>query len=64
MRILFDADPDPTFYLDADLDPSFQIRLKKKCSNRLIFHTFWFVFYKLMRIRLITWMRIRILIFI
>ncbi len=48
MRILFDADSDPTFfYPDADPDPdlSFQIRMKhlKKCSNRLIFHTFWFV---------------------
>ena len=55
MQILFDADSDPTFYPDADPDPdlSFQIRMKplKKFSNRLIFHTFWFVICKLMRIR-------------
>ncbi len=59
----FDADPDPTLHFDADPDPSFQIKaqnLEKKCSNRLIFHTFWLVICKLMRIRiqLITLMRI------
>ncbi len=62
-----DADPDPTFHPDADPDPnpdsSFQ------CLNRLIFHTFWLVICKSMRIRIrfrvqpITLMRIRILIF-
>ncbi len=38
----FDADPDPTFHFDADPDPCFQIKAQnlKKCSNRLIFHTF------------------------
>jgi hypothetical protein len=51
--ILFDADldadvdPDLSFHPDAypDLnpEPSFQKRLKplKKCSNRLLFPTFW-----------------------
>jgi hypothetical protein len=59
-----DADLDPTFHPDADPDPSFQIKIQtlKKCSNRLIFHTFWLVICKLMRIRfriqLITLMRI------
>ncbi len=39
----------------------------KKCSNGLIFHTYWFVIFKLMRIRLqlitfmLIWIRIRIL---
>jgi hypothetical protein len=53
----FDADPDP--------DPSSQIQVQthKKFSSRLIFHTFWLVICKLMRIRnriqLITLMRIR-----
>ncbi len=60
-----DADPGPA--------PSFQIKaqtLEKKCSNRLIFQTFWLLICKLMRIRirfqiqLITVMRIRIQIFI
>ncbi len=71
----FDSDPDPTFHPDAnsvpDPDPSFQIEAKTlKCLNRLIFHTFWLVVRKLMRIRirfriqLITLMQIRILIFI
>ncbi len=64
---------------DADpcLDPSFQKRLEilKMCSKRLIFHSFWLVICKLMRIgiriqlitltrirlQLITFMRIRIL---
>ncbi len=64
------ADPDPTFHFDTDPDlypdPSFQIKaqnLEKKCSSRLIFHTFWLVIYKLMRIRIqhITLMRIGIL---
>ncbi len=57
-------DPDPTFHPDADPDPdpSFQIKAQtlKKCSNRLILHTFCHVICKLMRIR----PRIRILIFI
>jgi hypothetical protein len=77
--ILFDLDADP------DRDPTFhftlmQIRIQilaskyslkplKKCSNRLIFHTFWLVM-KLIRIgvrfriQLTTLMRIRILILI
>jgi len=56
-----DADPDPACHLDPD--PSFPL---KKCSNRLIFHTFWLVIWKLMRIRiririqLITLMRMQI----
>jgi hypothetical protein len=39
-------------------------RLKplKKCSNRLICHTFWLFICKLMRIRFFTLMRMRILI--
>ncbi len=61
-----DVYPDPvlTFHFDADPDPdpSFQIKAQtmKKCSNRLVFHTFWLVICKLMRIRiqLITLMRI------
>jgi hypothetical protein len=79
IRILFDLDADP------DRDPTFhftlmQIRIQilaskyslkplKKCSNRLIFHTFWLVM-KLIRIgvrfriQLTTLMRIRILILI
>ncbi len=38
----------------ADLDPSFQIKSQhlKKCSNRLIFLTFWPVIHKLMRFRI------------
>jgi hypothetical protein len=55
----FDADPDtdPTFHFDAvpDLCPALaaKLRLKtlKKCSNRLIYRTFWLVVCKLMRIR-------------
>jgi hypothetical protein len=64
------ADQDPTFHSDAnpdpDPDPIFQIKAQilKKCSNRLIFHTFWLFICKLMRIRfriqLFTVMRIRI----
>ncbi len=52
----FDAEPDqnPTFHFDAEPDPdlSFQIKAQNhdKCSNRLIFHTFWLVISKLMRI--------------
>jgi hypothetical protein len=42
-------DPDPTFHSESVLDPSF---LSKKCSNRLIFHTFRRVICKLMRNRL------------
>ncbi len=42
-----DPDPDPTFHFDADPDPdlSFQVKAKnlEKCSNRLIFYTFWLV---------------------
>jgi hypothetical protein len=60
-----DPDPDPAFHFDANLDPdsNFQIQAHlKKCSNRLIFHTFWLVIYQLMRMRiqLIILMRIRI----
>ncbi len=62
----FDADRDPysTFHFDADPHPhpSFQKRLRKlkKCLNRFIFHSFWLLICKLMRIRiqLITLMRI------
>ncbi len=42
----FDADPDtnPACHFDSDPDPSFQIKTQsqnlEKCSNRLIFHTF------------------------
>jgi hypothetical protein len=69
-----DADPVLTFRLDADPDPdpSFHIvqvlEPLKNCSNRLIFHTFWLVICKLMRIWIrfqiqpITLMRIRIFI--
>jgi hypothetical protein len=45
----FAADPDPIFYFDAvpdpDPDSSFKIKAQNlpKCSNRLIFHTFWLV---------------------
>ncbi len=49
---LYDADSDPTFHPDAEPDPipSFQIKaLLKRCSNRLIFNTFWLVICKLMR---------------
>jgi hypothetical protein len=59
-----DPDPDPTFPFDADPDLSIQTKAKKlvKCSNLLIFHTFWLVICKLMRIRiqiqLVTLMRI------
>jgi hypothetical protein len=59
----FDADPDPTFHFRADPDPSFQIKAKtlKKCSNRLIFYTFWLVICKLMRSgSSFTFIRIRI----
>jgi hypothetical protein len=60
----FDADPDPTFHFAADPDPSVQVkgRTLEKCSNRLIFHTFWLVICKLMRIRIqfTTLIRIRI----
>ncbi len=67
-RFLFDSDavPDPTFHPDEDPDPfpdpSFQIKAQtlKKCSNRLIFQTFWLIICRLMRIRT----RNRILIFI
>ncbi len=72
---LFNADPDPDFYLmrmriGSDFSPwcgsvfrpSFQKRIKplKKCSNRLIFHTFWLVVCKLYAVC----ERIRIIIFI
>jgi hypothetical protein len=48
----FDADPDPACHFDVDPDPSFQIKAQnlKKCSKRLIFHTFWTVICKLMQI--------------
>ncbi len=55
-----------TFHFDADPDPSFPIKAQnlEKCKNRLLFHTFWLVICKLMRIRIriqaITLMRIRI----
>jgi hypothetical protein len=51
-----DVDPDPTFHPDADLDPDpgFKKRIKplEKCSNRLIFHTFWLDMCKFMRIQI------------
>jgi hypothetical protein len=53
----FDPNPDPTFHPDADPDPDpdpcFQIKAQtfEMCPNRLIFHTFWFVICKLMRIQ-------------
>jgi len=55
----------PLFTLaDTDPDPGFQIKTQtlEKCSCRVIFHTFWLVICKLMRIKiqLITEMRIRI----
>ena len=60
----FDADPDPTFHFDGVPDLSLQIKAQKKCSNRLIFHTFWLVICKFMRIRfgiqLFTLMQMRI----
>jgi hypothetical protein len=61
-----DPDPDPTFHFDPDPDPGFQIKaenLEKVLKNRLIFHTFWLVICKWMRIRiqLVTLMRIQIL---
>jgi hypothetical protein len=73
-----DADPDPysTFHpvwirIRVQILASKEgLKPLKKCSNRLIFHTFWLVICKLMRIRmririqLIIMMRIRILIFI
>jgi hypothetical protein len=67
--ILFDADADldpfhPDADADQDPDPSFRIKAQtlEKCSNRLIFHTYWVVICKLMRIQiqLITLMRMRI----
>jgi hypothetical protein len=47
-----DADPVPTITL-MHPDPSFQIKAQtlEIVLNRLIFHTFWLVIYKLMRIR-------------
>ncbi len=57
-RFLFLADADP------DLDPTFRHPYadpdRKKCTNRLIFHTLWLFICKLMRIRF----QILILIFI
>ncbi len=53
-------------HFDADPDPSSQIKVQthKMFSSRPIFHIFWLVICKLMRIRnriqLITLMRIRI----
>ncbi len=68
IRILFDADadPDPTFHPDADpdLDAIYEIKAqtREKCPNMLIFHTFWHVICKLMRIRIqiINLMRIQV----
>jgi hypothetical protein len=54
----FDADPDPTFHFDPNPDPSFKkqmLKTSKKSSNRLIFHTFWLVICKLIRIRNTDW---------
>ncbi len=62
-----DADPNPAFYFESgcgsgSLLPNKSSKPWKKCSNRLMFRTFWLVICKLMRIRiqLITLMRIRI----
>ncbi len=66
------SDPDPACHIDADSDPkpSFQIKaqyLEKVPKKAYIFHTFWFVTCKLMRIwiriQVITLMRMRILSF-
>ncbi len=71
-KFLFDADQHSNFHPDADPgldpDPSFQIKAQtiEKVLNMLIFHTFWLVICKLMRIRfrikLMTMMWIRIFI--
>ncbi len=66
--IIFDADPDPEFYLMRKRIRSRFFTLKRiqiqildskymKCSNRLLFHAFWLFICKLMRIRI--WFRIR-----
>jgi hypothetical protein len=67
IRITLMVDPDPAFPFDADPESNFQIKAQileglKKCSNTLLFHTFWLVICKLMRIwiQIITLMRIRI----
>ncbi len=51
---LFDADPDQTFYPDADPnpDPSFQKKAQTLEKERLVFHTFWLVICILTRIRI------------
>ncbi len=60
------ADPDPTVTLMniRILLPNKKLKTLKKCSKRLVFHTFCLVICKLMRIRirnqLITLMRMRI----
>ncbi len=69
-EFLFDADLDPSFHPDEDPDPdpSFQIKAQtlEEVLKLAIFHTFWLVICKLMRIRirfriqLLTLMRIRI----
>jgi hypothetical protein len=67
VRIFFDAGPDldPTFHSDQDPDPSLQIlaQTHEKCLNRLIFHTFWLVICKLMRIRILIFYLMQIRIF-
>ncbi len=47
-----DAGPDSTYHpgADPDPDPNFQTKAQtsgKKCSNRLIFHTFWIAAWKI-----------------
>jgi hypothetical protein len=67
-----DVDPDSNFYLMRIriLASKKKAQLLTKCSNRLIFNTFWLVICKLMRIRirfrmdLITLMLIRIRLFV
>jgi hypothetical protein len=65
--VLFDAeaDPDPTFHQNPDHIFHIKAQTLKKCSNRLIFHTFWLFICKSMRIRIqlttLMWSRILIL---
>ncbi len=67
---VLDADVDPAFHPDDDPDPTFQIKAQthEKCSNRLVFDTFWLGLCKSMwipiRIQLIALMLVRILILI
>ncbi len=57
IRIFICCGSGSDFHPDPDPDPSFQIKAQtiKKCSNRLISHTFWLFICKLMRIRIFIW---------